>query len=272
MMKLFQDEKEKTPKYYLNLVKDWKDPYPKPVISRHDDIEVIRDDLLGVGSKVRGLDYIIGHDPNYAHIKEWVFGSCPAVGYAQISLPVLCKKYGKKAVLFMAERNMNNLHPYQKRGLELGAEYHWVPDGMLPVTQKRARDYVAEKPESRAVFPIGLEHETVLGSFIKIARTLPTPDEFWSVGSSGTLNRSLQLAWPEAKAFVVSVGHTMSEREIGRAHMIKSPYKFNQHVKKSELPPFPSSPWYDAKAWPVMMEWYKSHSKPDKVYFWNVGA
>jgi len=232
---------------------------------------IVRDDLLGVGTKVRGLDFLIGHA--YPNIKEWVFGSCPSVGYAQISLPAVCAKYGKKAVLFMAKRNMENLHPYQKRGIELGVDFRWVENGMLPVTQKRARDYVAENPEERMLLPIGLEHDLVKYCFTKVAKDVNfKPDHFWTVGSSGTLNRSLQAAWPDAKAFVVSVGHSMKPHEIGNATMIKSPYKFDQKVNAYDTPPFPSSPWYDAKAWSVMHNYYSNHLTPRNVLFWNVGA
>jgi hypothetical protein len=208
-----------------------------------------------VGTKVRGVDYLIGHDPAYADIDEWVFGSCPATGYAQISLPYVCSRYGKKAVLFMAKRNMENLHEFQKKGIELGTVYHWVPNGMLAVTQKRAKDYVAESPTTRALLPLGLEHPTVTASFIKVARDLDyTPKEVWSVGSSGSLNRALQLAWPDAEVHVVSVGHKMSEREIGRAIFHRSPYNFDKAVKVEDAPPYPSAPSYDAKVWAFVKE------------------
>jgi len=75
---LFED----TADDYLKLIGDWKDPWPEPVIQEHDGYLVVRDDLLNAGSKVRFLDYLIGSKPE---INEWVFGSCPATGYAQIS-------------------------------------------------------------------------------------------------------------------------------------------------------------------------------------------
>lgn len=259
----------------LQLIEGWEDPNPAPVLSEHEGILVVRDDHLGHGSKVRFLDYLIGHDPNHSHIKEWVFGSCPATGYAQISLPVLCNKYGKKAVLFMAKRDPKKYHEYQKRGIELGAVYNWVPDGMLNVTQARAREYAEAKSESRKVLPIGLEHPTALASIIKVARSLDIwqPDYVWSVGSSGTLNRGLQLAFPQAEVHVVSVGHTMSEREIGRAIHHKSPYKFDKPVKGNDVPPFPSAPTYDAKAWAPLMEWKKGKRLKGKtVLLWNVAS
>jgi hypothetical protein len=108
----------------------------------------------------------------------------------------------------------------------------------------------------------------VIGSFIKVARSLPlSPKEVWTVGSSGTLNRSLQLAWPDAEIHVVSVGHTMKEREIGRAIYHRSELKFDKPVKPEDAPPFPSAPTYDAKAWKFIRE----HASSGAL-FWNVGA
>jgi len=262
-----------SPEEYLELIEDWQDPNPAPVLEVYDGITVVRDDLLNYGSKIRFVDYFIGHAPENKNVKEWVFGSCPATGYAQISLPVVCKRYGKKAVLFMAERSMDKLHPYQQRGIELGTEYHWVKMGMLNVTQAHAKRYASENSEERRVLPLGLEHETVLASIIKVARSLPVqPKEVWSVGSSGTMNRGLQLAWPDATIHVVQVGHNMSEREIGRAIHHVSPYKFDKPVKEKDAPPFPSAPTYDAKGWSVMKNFHKIYEQSHDVLYWNVAG
>ena len=170
---------------YLSQIGDWHDPYPNPIIKIHQGIHVVRDDKLDAGTKVRGVDYLIGHDTRYAHIEEWVYGSCPASGYAQISLPTVCSRYQKRAVIFMAKRRLDSLHPYQQRGLNAGADIRWVPNGMLSVTQARARAYVAESPTTRMLLPIGLEHPTVFGSFIRVARNLPImPRYVWSVGQA----------------------------------------------------------------------------------------
>lgn len=250
----------------LDLVKDWKDPNPDPIIINYDGIDVVRDDLLNYGSKIRFVDKFIRESTE----SEIVFGCCPATGYAQISLPAIAKKYNKKVVLFMAKRNPENYHEYQKRGMELGAIYEWVNMGMLSVTKSRAKKYVAENPEDRIEFPIGLEHPSVVASIIKVARTALSanpPSEIWSVGSSGTLNRGLQLAFPEIPVSVVSVGHKMNEREIGRATYYRSDYQFDKAIKQEEMPPFPSAPTYDAKAW----KFVKEHAK-EGALFWNVGA
>lgn len=269
---------------YLKLIEGWEDPNPAPIVATHEGFVVVQDELLTtpmpsgtvdraiynvpVGTKVRSIDYLIGHAPWTRNIEEWVFGSCPATGYAQISLPVVCKRYGKKAVMFMADRKVENRHEYQRRGEALGTVYHWVPNGMLTVTQKRAHDYVAESPDTRELLPLGLEHPTVIASMIKIARDLEVnPTEVWTVGSSGTLNRALQIAWPNAEVHVVSVGHKMTNRDIGRAIYHRCEIPFDKPVKKEDAPPFASAPTYDAKCWKFMREL----ASPGAL-FWNVGA
>ena len=255
--------------YYLDLIGDWQDPNPKPIIMEHEGIHVVRDDLLEVGTKARAADYLVRNSIQ----TEMVYGSSPATGYAQMSLPFVCSKYGKKAVIFMAERSLDKLHPYQKKAIELGADMRWVKMGMLAVTEKRARDYVAEDPYNRLLIPIGIRHDTAIGCLIKVARELPIrPREVWSVGSSGTLSRSLQLAFPLATVHVVSVGHTMQPDDIGRAVYHKSPYKFDKPVSIEHTPPFPSAPTYDAKCWHVMKAWHEVYPPEGPVLFWNVGA
>jgi len=249
---------------------EWKDPNPPIQIVDHDGFMVVRDDLLGYGSKARFVDFLVQSIPQ----KEIVFGSCPATGYAQISLPVVAKRYGKSVHLFMAKRDMTKLHPFQKEGMKLGSIYHFIDNGMLNVTKARAREYTETDPTNRFVLPIGLEHPTVLDSIVKVCHEqIPfAPDDVWSVGSSGTLSRGLQKAWPNARVHVVSVGHTMSHQEIGTAIFHRSPYKFDRSVKKEELPPFNSAITYDAKGWHPMVQWYKTHPKPEKVLFWNVAG
>ena len=101
---------ETTAEDYLSIIGDWVDPNPKPVVEKHDGFLVVRDDLLGGGSKIRFADYLVGSDNSTS---EWVYGSSPATGYAQISLGHLCKKYDKKAVVFMANRSVEKRHQYQ---------------------------------------------------------------------------------------------------------------------------------------------------------------
>lgn len=260
---------------FIPLTPDWYDPWPTPQVYIHDGIYVVRDDLLQVGSKVRGADYLIGHsDPD---VKEWVYGSS-ATGYAQISIAASCRMYGKKCTMFAAYRP-KNVHPYQIVAMGLGASYEWVKMGMLNVVQKRARDYATRNHANGVrLLPFGLDHHLVLSCFIKVARAIPaadlapSPKEIWTVGGSGTLSRSLQMAFPEAEVHLVATGHKLNDREKGRAIIHPSPYKYFQAVKQNEAPPFPSVPEYDAKAWWPMKQWHDQHGRKDPVWFWNVGA
>ena len=244
--------------------------FPKVVIKKHEDIYVVREDLLEGGSKRRFIDRYVREEIEKG-AEEFVFGGAPATGYAPMSLTLQAKHYGADATFFMAKRSLDNLHEYQKKALEYGANIQWVNMGMLNVTLSRAKKYYEEDTFKRRNFPLGLEDERVIEDIETLAREIKEEwkdkfSEIWTVGSSGTLSRGLQKAFPELEVHVISVGHKMSEREIGRAKFYKSPYKFDKPIKPIEAPPFPSAPTYDAKAWPFLKEF----AKPNAM-FWNVG-
>ena len=75
--------------------------FPKLVIEEHEGFYVVRDDLLEGGSKRRFVDRMIREEIAEG-AEEFVYGGCPANGYAQLSLTLQAKAYGKKAVFFMA--------------------------------------------------------------------------------------------------------------------------------------------------------------------------
>lgn len=248
--------------HYLEQVKDWEDPYHAPIVIDYDGFQVVRDDLLDFGSKIRFIDYLIQSEEN----DEWVFGGANPVGWGPISLTFVCKKYGKKATFFMAERKVPT--PQQQKVLDLGGNIIWVKMGMLTVTLSRARKYFEEDQLHRRILPLGLNHPKVLGSIIKVTRKLKCAfPEIWSVASSGTMSRGLQLSFPEIPVKMVQTGHKMSQDEIGRAQLFVSPYKFDKPVKLNEAPPFPSVPEYDAKAWSFMKKYGK-----EGALFWNVAG
>jgi hypothetical protein len=63
------------------------------------------------------------------------------------------------------------------------------------------------------------------------------------------------------------VGHGTTDRERGRAEVMKSKYKFHQKCKLTEKPPFPSSDYYDSKVWKFIEE-----NASEDALFWNVGG
>ncbi len=231
----------KTAEEYLRFVNGWNDPNPEPVLKEYDGITVVRDDLLPAGSKQRFIDYMIGHNDN---VGEWVYGSSPRVGYGQVSLAYVASQYGKKSTVFVAKST--ELHPNSAKAKKFGAKIIQVPMGFMKVCEARAREYVKEN-NIRSLVPFGLADGTVFGSIISVARSLPfTPDEgweVWTVAGSGVLNRGLQLAWPKAKFFMISVGHNLTKEEIGCATMIRHPLKFAQQCKIKNRPPFRNHPF-----------------------------
>jgi len=244
--------------------------FPKLVIEEHEGFHVVRDDLLEGGSKRRFVDRLLREEIAEG-ANEFVYGGCPANGYAQLSIPLQAREYGCRTTLFMAKRSMNNLHEYQKRALKYGADIHWVPAGMLQVTKKRALDYYNEDPVHRRLLQLGLDDQRVREDIRDLAKNIEQDydiniSEVWSVGSSGTLTRGLQMAFPDKDVHVVSVGHSMKQNEVGRAILHRSDLKFTDEVKEEDKPPFPSVPTYDAKAWKIMRE----QAKPGSL-FWNVG-
>ncbi len=237
--------------------------FPEPVIREHENIMVVRDDLLDGGSKRRFLCRMI-HD---SADNEFVYGASPASGYGQISLAMECEAHGKTCTLFAAKRRAKNLHPYQVKAASHGANFHWIVTGRLNVTMARARRYTSNREGARNM-QIGLNCAEMDSDIVACARALPvTPTEVWSVGGSGALTRGLQKAWPKAVVYCVIVGRWLTPKQSGRAIVFSSPYKFEEPVLAADAPPFPSAPTYDAKAWPFI----RTHAS-DGALFWNVGA
>ena len=243
----------------LALVKHWR-ASPLPHIEKHGHVSVVRDDLLRYGSKTRCLNALLSALP---HVKEVVFGSVSATGLGGIALADACQRHGKRCVLFMAKRSLSTLTPHQREMRRLGAVIKWVPNGMLNVTEKRARDYAAQS-KTRLLLPLGLEHPVVVAAMMKTAQSLNVkPKVVVSSASSGTLNRALQLAFPHAKVVMVPSGHTPDGRQQGRATLAQKPYR--ERVPDDKLPPFPSVPTWDAMAWVVAQ-------KHGPCLFWNIGT
>lgn len=53
-------------------------------------------------------------------------------------------------------------------------------------------------------------------------------------------------------------------------HLFNSGYEYTQPVRYWRDPPFPTSPWYDGKAYQWMIQHWDEIPKP--VMFWNIGA
>lgn len=240
-----------------------KNPLPAPVVDtipaylvEELDRFVVRDDLLPGGTKRRAVQPLL--EPG----REYVYPG-PVYGYAQLALAYSASLVGAIATLFVAKRA--EMYPTTARAMEAGAKVMEVPHGYLNVVQAAARRYCEDT--GAVLLPFGLDtYDTMVRIADAAKSTGLLPTQVWCVAGSGTLTRSLQLAWPEAEHFAIAVGKSPN---IGTAKLIEAPEKFEQPVnrKLGPVPPFPSTPNYDAKGWRYFVE----HSKPGAL-FWNVGS
>lgn len=246
---------------------------PDFVITRHDGINVLRDDLIPGGTKQRVLEpWLKEMGPG-----EYVYAS-PAEGYAQIALALACKALGKKwrANIFVARRKAQ--HDRTLEAQRQGATITLVDNvAGFNVLTARAREY-ANYPVTpvkgalkRVLLPFGLDHERFRELMVETVKDnwkrqgYKAPKEVWAVVGSGTLIRCLQEVWPKADFHAVQVGHNA---DVGKATKHIYPDAPKSFSKKAKImPPFPSCDTYDAKGWEFVQK-YASRG----ALFWNVAA
>lgn len=235
---------------------------PPIIVETIAGIKVVRDDLLPGGSKRR---FVYSYILSYPQIEQWIYAS-PRQGYAQLSLAYACKDLGKKAIIYVPKGKRTEL---TEEAEMLGAEINEVPMGYLSNLNKKARDRQSNVLDNTKLIPFGFDDPIIINAIAEEAKKLPfTPKEVWTVMSSGTLSRGLQLAWPDAKVYGVQIGHNTTIVEQGRAILIPKRMGFEKDCPLIERPPFPSSVTYDSKAWKHIQE---MATISEDTLFWNVG-
>lgn len=242
--------------YYLDLIGDYKSPYPDPVVVIHDGVRVVRDDMT-VGTKIRGGSLLASQVE-----QERLVYVQPRTGLAGVSLLDVCKKTNKKLTLFMPSSKRISHH--QACCIEQGADARFFRIAAMPVLNGYAKQWAEE--HGHFFIPLGLKNEYVTAGIIDAAMKIDPPDEVWTVCSTGVLTRALQICWPNAKFHVVAVSRNMKSGEIGKADIISAPEPFQKATKNEYLPPFPSVETYDAKCWR-----YIPKNTDRNILCWNVG-
>ena len=247
---------EEAKEYYLELAAGWKPYNPDPVVTVHDDVRVVRDDLI-VGTKTRAGD-LIASKSNH---KTFVY-SQPRTGLAGVSILDVAKHHDREVVLFMPACKEISLH--QACCIERGAKVHFKRIAAMPNLNKYAKEW-AEANDSFFI-PLGLKQELSTAAIVHAANTIDPPDEVYVAISTGVLSRALQIAWPKAKFTCVAVARNLKEGELGRATVISEPLPFTSPELDRNLPPFPSINTYDSKVWK-----YIPKNSGKNVLMWNVG-
>lgn len=230
-------------------------PLPPPIVEMHDGILVVRDDLLPGGTKLRYLRSL------FADHDEVVYAS-PVFGGAQLALAHAAKATGKKATLFVAKRKI--MHPRTASAEAVGARIIQVEHGYLSHVQARAKMYC--QVSGAHYLPFGGDGEEAVEAIAAAARMVWNDvgpfDEVWSAMGSGVLQRGLQRGMPGVKRFfgIMVGGET---KNPGIAVPIPAGMPFEKAFRPQ--PPFPSDPFYDAKAWAACV---RAHAPG--ALFWNV--
>lgn len=250
--------------WFIDITKDWQDPYGIPVVEEHEGIKVVRDDLM-VGSKCRFADLLM------QSIKEdTVVYVQPRVGLAGVSILEAAKRYGKKVVLFMPSSKEISLH--QACTIERGAIPKFRRIAAMPNLNLIAAKW-AEDNNAKFI-PLGLKHDLVVACASRVAMNLAEvhgqPTACYVATSTGVLIRGLQIGWPDSHFLAVTVARNMKSGELGRAVPLIEPLAFQQSEKKENLPPFPTVNTYDAKVWKYAKAG-KMLNPTANVWVWNVG-
>ena len=227
---------------------------PPPIVVEHDGIHVVRDDLVGGGTKARYMVHL------FRHADEVVYAT-PAEGGAQTALAWAARELGKKATLFVAKRAKP--HPRALMAKRLGATVWQVSPGYLTVVQARARAYCAATGATLAPFGVDMPEAIDVIAQAALATGI-VPDEVWCASGSGVLMRGLTKAWPNARRHAVQIGRDLSPEDVAGAEIHVHPLAYSQ---QSKAPcPFPADPHYDRKAWEIA----KARRGAGLVLFWSV--
>lgn len=251
---------EQAKQYYLDMYgTGFVSRMPKVVVEPFEDKFIVRCDLSLAGFKAFAAEKVIAESP-----KDTFVYVAPRVGHAPEAIANLAQLYGKKCVFFAPASKEVSKH--QAVVMAYGAELRFVKTPAMPTINIYAKKW-AEQHEAQYL-NFGLSGiPAVTAGIVNFANSIPEPPEFWCAVSTGTMTRGLQIGWPNAKAYGVAVARNLKKGEIGRAIIESATIPFLKPVKSEQLPPFPTTATYDAKAFDL----FKRNAKPG-AYFINVGA
>lgn len=215
-----------------------------PLIERHGDFLILRDDLLAGGTKVRALNSLI---PRLT--EQRIVYPASSQGAGAWALTEVCKRYGKEAVLFFDRSAVERWDPAVKLCSDLGATIQFSDTDGRQARSEAAFDY-ASKGRHQYYFPPGFdvpEFRSAMGQAFVDIIDVCDPPEIWVSSSSGSITRSLQEAMPERKHCVVIVSDDKGV-DVGRnAKVLHAREAFNEVA--IDPPEYPSCEHYDAKVW-----------------------
>lgn len=254
--------------WYHEVADSFESTLPDPIISTYEingkKLHVAREDMIPCGFKARAAELAIKNIPT-----KTLAYVAPAEGHAAYAVAYMAKKYDKEVVFFGPARK--HMTVSQAKPMLLGnSRYKWIRIAAMPVLNKYCKEWAEDNDATFLPFGLSGMPEVTAG-IVKAAKKYvevlgKNPTEVWSVASTGTMTRGLQIGMPEVETFfAVPVARNMKHGELGHASIYEEPKAFLQKEDLRNLPPFPSVANYDAKGW----KYFAEHAR-DGALFVNV--
>ena len=207
---------------------------PSPVIERHGDFYVCRDDLLNGGTKRRALvKYLPKLDSRKFIYAATVFGSG---GWA---LAEACLDLGFDCKIIISD---NKYKPHWTK--KFSSQIEWqIPS---PIQSLYAFSQKLAAESDAIALPLGFNDPAFKNCLTEALKEINmNPSEIWMPCVSGTLVKAAQSTWPGAKLNAVCVAK--HHGDLGAARKYQAMEKYHQPARNP--PPFSSNIFSDAKIW-----------------------
>lgn len=235
---------------------------------------MVRDDKLPGGTKSRFIGPLLLSRPEHN-----IYYAGNTYGIAMLALALASQELDKAIKIFLiASEESNQNNPLIRESMNAaGNNIQFIPVDVpdYKTLIRWVRDE-AGKNEDVYVVPPGFNGpETVngialLGEFIR--ERYGHFDECYSVYGSGALQRGLQKSGIADDYFAIdTLYEDDTARDPGIATCIPHYKKQGLNEPAALLPPYPSFPVYDAKAWAYALAAKQAHPEK-KILLWNVAA
>ncbi len=227
-------------------------------VQAYGDLRVVQ----SRGAKLYALRSAINAIPQ----NEIIYASSP-YGAGHITLAAACKDAGKKLTIVFPPKDDKQVEALfnssAENGVRDGEGVHYMFNGRPLVCSY----LVAQQSSDTFIMPFGFEFPEFYDALVDVYRDgLPKDaSEFWMCMGTGVSVRALCDAFPDKQINAVSV-NAPDEGSHGRAVVSRTRLDISTPLSPSLMPPFESSPHFDAKVWP-----YFENLAKDGAVFINHG-
>jgi hypothetical protein len=237
-------------------------PNPPFTVETHENLKVIRDDLLPGGTKQRGHQFLGDLPGDGPIVYTGTYG-----GFCHVAIAVSCWFHKRPLVCFLAK----NDYPTNIIAKRFGAIIFEIAGAPYPGLKKYAEEWAAANGGTWIRGLYGPEYESYL---IAALREHPidghTPEDklvFWLGATSAMLAKALSVVYPRAFFNMVHLGKHDYNEDIpaGRLRLWHPAEDFLEPARNP--PPYPSVALYEAKIWAIARA-----NASSEDYIWSTGA